>query len=661
MENHRINKILQALTEKFPENWADTYISEVENTLPETIVPEGEGVIGNVVQQVDKDRLKEAVNDSIDFFFDSLIISVLSGEYISNNEFGSELQKLDDFINRNFSYFGDETIQAVFDSEIKNNLVGSTKIAINLYKTFYKLLETLSKYPNIDIISVSNPTVSKLINDTNLEITIKEKLEFFNLTIGLTRYDHFLRDDIGFYQDLIEIELHIKNATLPPSTPNQFSVVLREKVQYLKYKWEIRQRTLYGKKNHIYMKSYLTDGELTFIDKNAINRSQETTLSKWQEYLESHYELGEWKSKIETDINNINRVNLSEVSILDIHKLIKYYKDVNPNYVNLSEIVSEVEKRMLTVTLETHTYNKIYAYALNNQFSSLLIQDDVDENDIINLKKKIDSFQSKTKIDNFFVEYKYIDFLLRKIELSYNTREGLDSITSTNLLIEKVETVIQAYSKNLNWSKNHYHCVFQLPYTESLVDCIIPELPKVYYSSSFVLPLSRVESQDNFDDLIMKYNKLSTSIKVITSLTKEFSIIKTTTDSLKDNDFKSIEVIGVFSAIITFIMASIPALAFIDNIWKALLFFISIAGSLGMFLLIIFSIRKGVSEFRKNTIYIFSFFALLLIILSCIYAINSQKTSKTETVKNDKSKSVNNKDNQITHPKKNEKALFPKK
>lgn len=658
MENLKIKKILEFLTAKFPENWADTYISEIKQ----------EEVPQEIKQEVDVVNLNLSVNESIDFFFDSLFISVLSGEYISNTNFNSDLQDLDNFIDRNFSYFGDDTIQAVFDSTIKNNLIGSIKIALNFYKTFFKLLEAFSKYPNIDVISISNPTVSKLISDTNFDKQIKEKLEFFSLTIALARYDHFLRDDVGFYDDLIEIELHIKNSSLPPATPNKFAVVLREKVQYLKYKWEIRQRTLYGKKNHIYMKSYLTDGELKFIDDSPTNKSRETILSRWQDYLESHYELGEWKSKIETDINNIDRTKLNKLSILELHKLIKYYKDVSPNYDNLSEIVTEIEIRLNNTISEIHTYNKIYSYALNNQFSSLLEQVEFSEDEVITLKKKIDSFQSKTKIDNFFVEYKYIGYLLDKIEANYNARQGLDNIDSTNSLIAKVEVVIEAYSKNLSWSKNHYHCVFQLPYEESLVDCSIDELPKVYHASSFVLPLSRIESQDNFDDVIIKYNKLSTSVKVITSLTKEFSIIKTTTESLKDNDFKSIEVIGVFSAIITFIMASIPALAFIDNLWKALLFFISIAGSLGMFLLVIFTIRKGVGEFKKSIVYIMSFVTLIIVTVCSLLAINSDKENspKTEQVKTDKSSPQNNSkvDNKISTANfinKSDKALPPKK
>ena len=651
MDNLHIKRILDFLKLKFPEKWVEVYVSESANethdnetsdisevatslTLgQDTNIPidseEDEIILPS--QTIDHVGLSKVVKESIIYSFDSFYISVLSGEYISNKSFNSDLKDLEIFIDRNFSYMGGDAIQATLDIQIKKNLVGSIKIAINFYKNFFKLLETFFKYPNIDVISVSNPAISKLISENNFsEKEIQDKLEFFSLLIAISRADHFIRDDIGFYDDLIELEYILKNLSIPPSTPNKFAVVLREKVQYLKYKWEIRQRTLYGKKNHIYMKSYLTDDKLIVIDNSQTTKSRETVVSKWQDYLESHYELGEWQAKIETEINDIERSNLSSLTLLDLHKLIKYYKDVSKNYNNLTEVVSEVEKRFNSATIEIQTYSKAYSYALNNQFSLLLTLKQLKtlDEDISKLKNKIDAFQNKSKIDNFFVEYKYIQFLLDKAELDYNSRKSLESINSANEIIILAEDIIHAYSKKLNWSKNHYHCVFQLPYEESLIDCTITELPKVYYASSFVLPLSRIESQDNFDDLVMTFNKLSTSIKVITSLTKEFSVIQKTTESLKDNDFKSIEVIGVFSAIITFVMASIPAIPFIDSIWKALLYFIAIGGSLGLFLLIIFSLRGGVGKLKERSVYILSFSSLIAIIVTCVIVINSENKLK---------------------------------
>lgn len=634
MKNHKIKNILDFLTAEFPENWVETYFPEdigLEVKQEPEIIPQEfihAALHTEQVRVIDKHSLLNLnVKKSLDFCFDSLYISVLSGEYISNNNFNIELQNLEKFMDVNFDAMVDDTVQAILDSEIKNNLVGSIKIALKLYKNFYKILETSFKYPNLDVISISNPTISKLINDNSIPKPIKEKLEFFILLVSVSRADHFLRDDISFYNDLIEIEHLVKNSSTPPATPSKFAVVLREKLQYLKYKWEIRQRTLYGKKNHIYMKSYLTDGELIIIDNNPTVRGIENSLSKWQNYLEPHYELGEWKSKIETWINDIDKVNLDNTSFLELHNLIKYYKDVSSNYDNLSEVVTEIEKRLKIAKFEVHTFNKIYSYALNNQFSLLLEQNDVSDDKIVTLKRKIDSFQSKTKIDNFFVEYKYIGFLLGKIEASYNSRKVLDSIDYTNDLITKVEGMLKQYTKNLSWADNHYHCVFQLPFEESLVDCGLSELPHIYYASSFVLPLSRIESQDNFEELVMKYNKLSTSIQVISSLTKEFSIIEETKDSLKDNDFKSIEVIGVFSAIITFIMASVPAIRFIDSLWKAMLFFISIASSLGLFLIVIFSIRKGIGKLKEKSIYIISFASILTIVVCSLFAIKSEKSA----------------------------------
>lgn len=283
----------------------------------------------------------------------------------------------------------------------------------------------------------------------------------------------------------------------------------------------------------------------------------------------------------------------------------------------MEEITREIEKRLKAADKKNkYSYQKALIYSLNNLFSLLLKSSNPDIGQVETLKEQIADYQIKFKIDNFFTDYKYLDFSISKLEKEHANRGELDNSKETKESLLNIEGIFEEYRKKVRWTKSHYNLLFSLPLKDCLVDTNLPELPLYYYPSGFSLPLPHSHVQKNFDKLFTRYEKLSISYSSIESLDKEFKLIKNLKSDLQKNDFKSIEIIGIFTAIITVVMATIPSLKFITSLEQAIYFTFTLASSFFLFLFGIFSLTRGISTLRKNIIF---FTTVGAIIVLCTY------------------------------------------
>lgn len=541
------SSILNALTylkHNFKQDWLKSYIETDDKLKPA--------------------ELDKLITDTLSIVYDYFCLSVLKGEYVINKDFLEEINNLDDFLKTNFDdYIEDAENQEVYLLIVKKRLLNTISVFIKLYKKLFTLLETHNKHPKYDIINVSNPSLSEQITG---EADI-DKIKFFNIIIELNRLDHFFNVKIDTYAQLTFHENHLKKDT---SFISKYKIVLLEKTQFLKYKWEVRQRTLFNENSSI--KGSIIDSELTISTENTKNKTDNAKILEWQNYIESHYEIGDWKYKINSDINKLDISNPKSLNILQLHQLIKFYKDVNPNYNALKGIVEFIEKKRIDDNTEYYTYNKIYNYALNNQFSSLITQKNAKEDEIISLKEKIEALQIQCKTDNFFLEYKYIGYLIKKVEQHYDNRKELDEISSAKFITKDLRNLIQSCNEKLIWSHNHYNQLFALPFDECKVPTNVENLPYVYYASSFVLPLPLSETRKEFLSLEQRFHRINILIDSLTSLKKEFNTIKKIKKEIKLSDFRSIEILGIFTALITFIFGTISTYSFIETPYQAILF-----------------------------------------------------------------------------------------
>lgn len=604
-----IGKVQQILKSEFPEDWFSEFKQGSKGLEKE---------------------LDEATSLSRERILDLFCISLFSGEYIRNKSFLNQLNDVESFIDSYFDIYPDkEEEQKVIYKKVKQGLVDVLKVYIRIYKNFHTLLDSHTRFPEFDIVFYSNPSLKNFLpRKTDKEVSAN--VNFFYRIINLQRLDHFFQDDFSFYQDLLSLEDSFDDKSLV----SKYKVVAKEKIQYLKYKWEIRQKTFFLK-NDIFtpIKSYIIDDELRIVAQSPKNHSNNSKLKEWQKYLECHYELtSNWRLEIQTRVNSFIDGTLSESSLTDLHSLIKYHKDITHSYPQLEEITQEIEERLESADIwNRHSFQKALIYSLNNLFSLLIKSKNPDIAKIETLKEQIGDYQKRFRIENFFTDYKYLQFTISQLEKDLGNRAELDRDNNLRENIDKVENIFKEYRKKVRWTKEHYNLLFTLPVEDCLVPSNIPELPEVYYPSAFSLPLPHSHVQDNFDKLYTRFEKLTISYSSIENLGKEFSVIKEMKGEMKKNDFKSLEVMGIFTAIITFVMATVPSIQFITSFEQAIYFTFSISSSFFIFIFGLLSLTRGITTLKKNIIF---FLAVGLILGFCGYLYlqseNEKSTQKVE-------------------------------
>ncbi|WDF63177.1 hypothetical protein [Flavobacterium sp. KACC 22763] len=577
-----IHKLKGDIENSFPNDWLSAYLGEDDKII-------------------NRKAFKKLFSNTLKKVVDSFFLSLLRGEYIINTgKKIKELKDLSDFINDQFSFLlENEESQEMVIKHVKVGFTDVIKVYSNLYVNFIKLIELQNKNPNLDILfDVDYDTRSyyEKINETN-----KDSIRLFDLTIFLFKLDHFFNDTDIVYKNLLQLERNINDFSAI-----RYTVLIKDKIHFLKFKWEVRQKS-YNKNS---IKAYIVNNEL-FITTDVINfHSGSEKIKEWKKYIESYYELDNWKNNLRSQVNLFKHKKFDVLCILQLLQLLKFYKDVDSNIYNLSEVVNEFHRRFIKNehTEQRYIYNKIYLYALNNQFSLLLMQNSITDLKINELREEIEKIQSKCNIDNFFIDFKYISYKLDQLNKKFEKREEFEDFAKEKTELDNLETAIKSYKHKLGWSKNNHNLLYQLPYKESLVESSINDL-SIYYASSIVLPLSLEESENNFQIISDKYKRLNQLVLSVSSLGKEFDTIK----DIKSNEIKTLEIIGIFTAITAFILASIPSFTFVKDFNQALLFTGIIGCSLFLMVSLIFLFTRG---FKKANTWIVLFSAIILLIIS---------------------------------------------
>lgn len=597
---------------------------------------------------IQEEYFKTFISDFLIKQSDCLAVSILTGEYVCNKNF---IYDIDDII---------KTLKTIYDKILffestalhnyTNNFVKILENTLLGYKKLYSQIKIHTYNPNTEIVFID----SKENNDESIkcfeffgkEVSVCFENVFFIL--GLSTYDHFFDESIDYFRSLI----NFKNRLNTSQKASLYYSIIDEKVSFLEYKWGIRQITTSKFLDNKTNKSYIIDNDIISINKNPSFQSERKELINWKTYLEKHYQYVE-NFILESEIVN-ELLEKDKPSMLEVHTLIKNFKDVNPNYENLKNVVESFEKRENEFEENKRIFFKNLNYALNNQFSLLIEKKDVTDEEVRNLKIKIDALQNKLEYDNFFVDFKYLKYSIKKLENLILNREPLEIKQEISALINNIRELIITCERKIEWSENHHNLLYQLTYEESLVYYGTEKIEKVYYASTFLLPLSVEQIQKEFFELKLEFNNKYNYLEILSTLDKEFSVIK----EMKEKDVKSIELISLFTAVISFIIGGVSGFKFIED-WKtALLFDIVFSTSLISFLIVLFAFTRGIELVKKYFYYILGFYLIFLTSIFLITNIDKRnveaKSNNTEIIdaKKNNNKELNNTINQSTTPQK---------
>ena len=584
-----IKKIQRDLESNFPENW----------------------LTGKSAKQLNK-SYPELIDKAIDTSFDLFCDSLLSGEYV---EVGSKktkkaLDKLEKFINEKFDEIGeDEDIQEFLESQIKRKLVDFLRRLISYYKNFAAHLSLLTRYPFHEI-SYSS-TIDFRIK-SNLESELGNKVKLFLIYLEVQVIDHYFNDENSIIQRLSSILTLLKKS----STPSKIKTSVIEKVNFLKHKWIVRQFVYSMMDDSIRSKGYISDGEVKEHFDDEEFHSQNEILTEWTKYADSHYELfNQWKQKITKRSQELKAKDLIKLSLKEIHTLVKFYKDVQKNPIELRCIADVLlqKEQSIREKVDKQIYRKAIIYVLNNLYSLEISNPELNEKELGIFKVEIEQLQKKFSIDNFFADKKFIDYELRKIQIAIDQREIFKNLTQESKQLKTLEPVIKRCKERMQWAYNHHSLIFQLPFKDSIVPVTYPEFKGIYYASTFVLPIPQYTNQREFRELELQFDKLNLLTNSIKAIGAELQEITDLKEELKNNDFRSLEIIGIFTAIVTFVIASIPGFQFIDSFEKAIYFYAVLGASLSTMVLVLLLMKRGTQALSKNWIALLSLIILIIV------------------------------------------------
>lgn len=173
------------------------------------------------------------------------------------------------------------------------------------------------------------------------------------------------------------------------------------------------------------------------------------------------------------------------------------------------------------------------------------------------------------------------------------------------------------YEANIEWSLKNFNYIFILPFDESVIPFTIDgEEYQIFFASSFVLPPSSKNIIENFEIVKTKFLKLNAYLDFAKYFLEEITEINNIKKELESKEVKSIELISLFTAVISFIIGGVSGFAFIKDLYTALLFFVVFTTSLLTFLIVLFVFTRGkkvIKEHKSFLIWIYGIFILAII------------------------------------------------
>jgi len=286
--------------------------------------------------------------------------------------------------------------------------------------------------------------------------------------------------------------------------------------------------------------------------------------------------------------------------------LFKWYKRAEIDKKNISSVIDGEEKDDYENEISGYgeVWKKIVEYINNHYF----------EGKERELKKSFQKIKDKNK-DNYSYQdihlyikyYKDIEKDLIKlddiIKFIYTKDKDLDDIiyqiilqyainNRFSLFLEKCSDkskIYEEYQKIKGDNKNYfpqYKFVYRVPYNECMID-------NIFIYSSFVLPAPNKDARDKYEIINFNYQALKTQIE---PLKKVSSLLL----DVSKNRVQIIELMGIFLAVIAFVMSSVSSFQFITNIWSAVLFLVIFSTGLISFLLVLLLItRHNENIFKK--------------------------------------------------------------
>ena len=580
------------------------YIGKIPKTI-ENIESSISAILTNIEGNEGSLVYKEidALNANIQNIISSLFDSVLIGEYLDK-----DIDKQLEWIRNNLTYT-EQLENEILPNKDKYKailpLINSLKDKTNEiqgvikhYLLFIEDVKTIVSNPEKDEIFILLKNKYQSVNDS-------ETLMLFTLNLFLCFSDILFTEKQDCYQDITYVKELLSEKRFLNLNPNPQIEKMKKKASFLLFKW-CKRAELRG---------------FSMLKEDKIKEYKEDINDfggKWKDwvtYIENHHYKEDEKylfvEKIKESYIKIEDKGLKNFTCQDIYSYIKYHKEIDKKIDKLDEIISFLDKGRFRTT---DNYDKnirtiIYNYARNNRFS--LFTETCDNRE--ELKEEYDKIDNKDN-RNYFLQYKFIDKSIELLNAELNEKNEnitIEQVEEIEKYLEDIEPEYKTYKTNIEWILEHIYFIYRVSFKECIID-------DIFIYSSFLLPLDNRKSKDRFEKITDDFRELKSQLPLFRKMAEfnvDVSKVKEELfqfdEKIEKHDTKTIELMGLFSAIIAFVMGSIPTFQYFKNIFDVGIFFVVFATSLISFLLVLLLITR---KTRIN-----KFFCLQLVLIVIFY------------------------------------------
>ena len=592
------------------------YIKEISNIIENKIKSSISNILANIEENEDSFYKEiDDLNSYIQNIISSLFDSVLNGEYL-DKDINEQLE----WIRNNLTYT-EQLENKIIPNKGKykailpliNSLKDKTseiQNIINYYLLFIEDVKTIINNPEKDEIFILSKSKYQLDNDSNV-------LKLFTLNLFLCFSDILFTEKQDCYQEITYVKELLSEIRFSKLNLNPQIEKIKKKATFLLFKWYKRaELSGFSMLKEDKIKEYKED----------INKFGEKWRD-WVTYIENHYYKEEVKSLFVKNLKEaylkIKDKEFKDFTCQYIHLYIKYHKDINKNTSKLDKIISHLKdwKKEGTDDYEKNIRNIIYNYALNNRFS-LFTKTCKSREKLYEEYEKIEEKDNK----NYFLQYKLIDKSIELLKAELNEKNNtitIEQIEEIENYLDKIEPDYKTYKTNIEWILEHIYFIYRVSFKECIID-------DIFIYSSFLLPLDNRKSKED-------YERINDDFRVLKSQIDPLKRIVRFDEKIEKRDTKTIELMGLFSAIIAFIMGSIPTFKYMKDIYDAGIFFVVFATSLISFLLVLLLITRKTRINRRfwyQLILIVIFYIAMIVFTT--YLSNKKDTTQTIQLQTEK-------------------------
>lgn len=540
--------------------------------------------------------------------------SLLAGEYIEICDLEEQLEKLKEYL----ADFLNEFVFLPGSQSDSYDLVYGLRFAFNYYLSFLKDVQNRYSLNQEDYLFSITSTLKTTLADKELSDESKNFFKFFYFNVQVAKCDHFLSHDDNQFIDLFSIEKGIVDLKI--LNFDDLTQLVIYKISFLKIKW-------------IYRRQKESPKDLSYLIDSKEGQVEETTLpsffTPWKKYIKQHYEIEHnWEAKTDKTFRKKHHKGIESLTYLEIHQRIKHLKDVKKSSSELKDMADQLRKNFNPKNSDDNNcsffndFSKLITinYAYNNYFSLLVEQTE----NVYHIKKAYIELVDLQHhyINNFFIEFKFLDSILDILSKKLENMDSMEFLEEFDQFIENYcSKIFEKYKQNYRWSVSHHNYIFQLPFNECKLDIPSSEIPSLFISSSIVLPPPNKNITDDFDSINARFHALISQLQSVKNLRKDITEIQTIKNELNDQkaeiknrEIKSIEILGIFTALIAFIFGSISTFKFIHSPFQALMFIGALSVSLILFVFVLLVFNRGLKVFKNLW-----WFALGLFILCLLY------------------------------------------